>query len=587
MGIDKKNAIGDTVLGWKCEYSRWMKAAANDPLLMSDMKKLEDDKSREDSFYTELEFGTAGLRGIIGAGTNRMNRYVVRRASAGLAKYLLQLDGAAERGVAIAYDSRNYSDVFAMEAALTLCAYGVKCYIYNSLRSVPQLSFTVRRLDCASGIVITASHNPPMYNGYKVYQADGGQCTPSQAGNILDCIRSFDYFDVEPMSYAMALSSEMLTIIGGDIDEEYYRATQTLLLHPDCVKRHGGEISVVYTPLHGSGYVPVTQMLMRIGVSDVSVVAEQQNPDGDFPTVKAPNPEDPNAFTLAIGLANRIGAELCLATDPDSDRLGVAIRRPDNSFMLLTGNQTGVLLCHYILSSMADENKLPSNGLVVKSFVSSAMADAICRKYGISIKDVPTGFRFISEWIERCATSGEYTFIFGFEESYGCLAGGFARDKDAICASALVCEAAVWYKTHGKTLYDVLQEMYRTYGFYLEKVQSRSLAGKEGMERIAGAMAKLRAEPPAAIGGEPVLAYEDFLSDCRVEHDGSVRETGLPKSNALRFILPDGAWVVVRPSGTEPKLKLYVGAVGATKDASEAQLDSIVSYMDALLDTIM
>ncbi len=572
---------------WKDEYDRWMAQAHSDAELMEDMEELTDDTMREESFYTELEFGTAGLRGVIGAGTNRMNKYVVRRATAGLAQYLLGIEGAAQRGVAIAYDSRNRSSSFAKEAACTLCAYGVRCYLFRTLHSVPQLSFTVRHLNCAAGIVITASHNPPAYNGYKVYQADGGQCTPDQAAEILRHIRSVDYFDVKTMPYYDALSEDVLTTIGDEIDERYFAATQSLLLHPECVREHGCDTAVVYTPLHGSGYVPVTQMLSRIGITDISVVREQAAPDGNFPTVKAPNPEDPDAFTLAIELADRVGAEICLATDPDADRLGVAIRRPNGRFMLLTGNQTGALLCHYILSSLAEMGKLPKNGLVVKSFVSTAMADAICRHYGVTIKDVPAGFRFISEWIEHASTTGEYTFLFGFEESYGSLAGGFARDKDAICASCLVCEAAVWYKTQGKTLYDVLKEMYELYGFYSEKVESRSLSGKEGMERIASAMAALRSAPPKELGGLPVVAAEDFLCDRRICADGTEGTTGLPKSNAIRYILPDGAWVVIRPSGTEPKLKLYVGSVGDSAETSTTQLNCIVSSVNTLLDSMI
>lgn len=577
-------------MDWKKEYRRWADRAKGDPFLMEDMNKLTDDKSREEAFYTELEFGTAGLRGIIGAGTNRMNRYVVRRASKGLAEMISETEGAAgaKRGVAIAYDSRNCSDVFAMEAALTLCAAGIRVYLYTTLHSVPQLSFTVRHLNCIAGIVITASHNPPEYNGYKVYWSDGGQCAPDRANKILECIRRFDYFDVETMPTELALSSGMLTMIGAEIDEEYYKCTMSLLLHPDNLRENGRLLKAVYSPLHGSGRVPVTEILKRVGVSNLSVVPEQAEPNGDFPTVKAPNPEDRNAFTLAGKLADEVGADLMFATDPDSDRLGVAVRQPDGEFRLLTGNQTGALLTYYILSSLKDMGRLPENGLVVKSFVSTTLADAICRDFGVTIKDVLTGFRFISEWIEHCAVTGEYVFLFGFEESYGALAGGFARDKDAVCASMLVCDAAAYYMREGKTLYDVLMSIFEKYGFFAEKVKSYTLSGKEGMARIAGAMQSLRDEPLTEIGGEKVLQYEDHSVMLKLDTiTGEKGPTGLPRANALRYILPGGAWAVVRPSGTEPKLKVYIGSVGRTAEASGEQAEKLLSFMDVKLTGLL
>ena len=571
---------------WQMEYEHWLEHVGKEPDMLPEFLKLADDKQREDAFYTELEFGTAGLRGVIGVGTNRMNRYVVRRASAGLALAIVQLEGieAKERGVAIAYDSRNLSDVFAMETALTLCSYGIKCYLYNSLRSVPQLSFTVRHLNCIAGVVITASHNPPEYNGYKVYWQDGGQCAPDRASAILDNIRKVDYFEVEPMPYTTALSSGLLTIIGTDVDEQYYALAKTLLLHPDALEENGDKLTVVYTPLHGSGNVPVQAILQRVGVTNVYVVPEQEEPDGNFPTVKAPNPEDKNAFTLARQLAEKVGADVMLATDPDSDRLGVAVRKPDGEYQLLTGNQTGALLCRYKLSSMAENGTLPENGLVVKSFVSTTLANAICKKYDVDIIDVLTGFRFISEIIEECETTGKFNFLFGFEESYGSLAGTFVRDKDAICASMLICEAAVWYGMQGKSLYDVMQDIYAEYGYYKEAVKNYTLSGKEGMQKIADAMRRLAEEPLTAIGGEPVEVYEDHNKQLRYDlRSGETEPTGLPKSNALRYMLPAGAWAVVRPSGTEPKLKLYIGAVGTDEAACEAQAAKLLEDMDARL----
>lgn len=574
---------------WSYEYSRWLEKSGGDPFLAEDMAKLDSPKAREEAFYTELEFGTAGLRGIIGAGTNRMNRYVVRRASRGLAEMIIETCGmeGARRGVAIAYDSRRRSDIFAMETALTLCASGIRCYLYTTLHSVPQLSFTVRHLNCIAGVVITASHNPPEYNGYKVYWEDGGQCAPDRANKILECIRRFDYFEVEPMPYERALSSGFLTLIGREVDEEYYKCTESLLIHPENLRENGHKLNAVYTPLHGSGCVPVTEILKRVGVTNIHVVPEQEAPDGDFPTVKAPNPEDPNAFTLARALADKVGADLIFATDPDSDRLGVVVRKPDGEFMQLTGNRTGALLTHYILSSLAEEGRLPENGLVVKSFVSTTLADAICDRYGICHKDVLTGFRFISEWIEHCAVTHEYEFLFGFEESYGCLAGSFSRDKDAVCASMLVCDAAAYYMSRGRTLYDVLCELDREYGHYVETVKSYSLSGKEGMEKIANAMKLLREKPLTGIAGSRVAVYEDHAKSERYDPaSGEVSSTGLPKANALRYRLENGAWAVVRPSGTEPKLKFYVGVSSDTAESAEAlakavtgELDSIVSAM--------
>ena len=577
-------------MDWKYEYSRWLEEAKKDPFLAADMAALKDEKEIEESFYTELEFGTAGLRGIIGAGTNRMNNYVVRRASRGLAEIILETCGeeGARRGVAIAYDSRNRSDIFAMETALTLCKCGIRCFLYTTLHSVPQLSFTIRHLGCIAGVVITASHNPPEYNGYKVYWEDGGQCAPDRANAILSCIRRFDYFGIDIMETELALSSGMLTMIGKEVDEEYYKCTESLLLHPENLKENGHLLNAVYTPLHGSGYRPVTEILARVGVTNLHVVPEQAEPDGDFPTVKAPNPEDKNAFTLARKLADETGADFMFATDPDSDRLGVAVRKKDGEFMLLTGNQTGALLTYYILSSLKEQGRLPDNGLVVKSFVSTTLADAICVEFGVTIKDVLTGFRFISEWIEHCAVTHEYEFLFGFEESYGALAGGFARDKDAVCASMLVCDAAAHYMSCGKTLCDVLDEICEEFGYYMEKVKSYTLSGKEGMEKIASAMRALIKEPLRFIGGEAAEYYEDHNSQTRLRLEtGEAIPTGLPKANALRWLLPGGAWAVVRPSGTEPKLKLYLGSVGESREAAEAQLDRMMADMDGRISALL
>lgn len=573
------------------QYQRWL----NEPSLSdSEREELEairnDDKQQEDRFYKELEFGTAGLRGVIGMGTNRMNDYVVRRATAGVAEYLNKFENAAKMGVAIAYDSRHSSDRFAELSACTLAAYGIKCYLFSTLHSVPQLSFTVRNLGCAAGIVITASHNPPAYNGYKVYWAHGGQCGPTQAADILACIREFDYFGTKLMPLDEAIEKGLVKMIGEDEDEDYYEKTMSVMLNPEIVRSEAEKAgNIVYTPLHGSGYEPVTTILQRIGIKNLYVVDEQRLPDGDFPTVKAPNPEDPNAFTLAMELGRKVNANLLFATDPDSDRLGVAVRMPDGEYRVLTGNQIGSLLIYYILSERKAQRRLPEDGFVVKSIVSTSLADVICRSFGIEIRHVLTGFRFIAEQIDISEYTGSGRFLFGFEESYGFLAGGYAHDKDAILAAMLVCEAAVVYASRGKGLVDVLNEIYEKYGYYIEKTKSYTLEGKVGMERIELAMASLRRRPPVAFArDEPVLVREDFSIDEKYDRISGVRSRiGLPRADVVRYNLGGNGWVVVRPSGTEPKLKLYVGASGKTEKEALARIDRILSKADEMITEIL
>ena len=575
-------------MDYKQNYQAWLAAPGLDPALRQELESISHNPAeQEERFYTELAFGTAGLRGILGAGTNRMNVHVVRRATQGLADYLKTFPDGPERGVAIAYDSRHMSDVFARESALVLAQNGIRVYLYSTLHSVPQLSFTILHLHCKAGIVITASHNPPAYNGYKVYWEHGGQAGPEQANEILRYIQQADYFSVAAMDAEAAQKSGLLQMIGQEVDEAYYAAIQTLLLHPDLVREKGKDLRLVYTPLHGSGCVPVRQILQRIGITNVSIVPEQEKPDGDFPTVKAPNPEDPAAFALAIPLADQVGADAILATDPDSDRLGAAFRRRDGGFTVLTGNQIGSLLIHYILSNRAAKGDLPGNGLVVKSLVSTRMVDAICAHYGVEIRDVLTGFRFISEQIAQCEATGEHTFLFGFEESYGFLAGTFARDKDAICAAMLLSEACVYYREQGKTLYDVLQEMYKTYGYFKESVKSYTLEGKAGLEKIAGAMAALRQSPPQDFAGVPILAWEDYKSRTRKEKDGSQQPLALPQSDVLRYFLEGGAWMCIRPSGTEPKLKLYIGANAPAEEEVDALLSRLMNAADEKLSSLL
>lgn len=565
-------------------YEAWLNEPALDAASRAELAAIADDPQEiEERFYRELEFGTAGLRGILGAGTNRMNAYVVRRATQGLSDYLLQSDDAKRRGVCIAYDSRLFSAEFAKEAACVLAANGIKAYLFSTLHSVPQLSFALQRLGCIAGVVITASHNPSKYNGYKVYWAYGGQAAPEQAAAIYEAIQSVPMFSPRLSDYGKAVAAGEITLIGAEEDEAYYAATEKLLLDPELVRRRGGSLPIVYTPLHGTGAVPVRELLTRVGLTNVLTVFEQAAPDGRFPTVTAPNPEDPNAFRLAIALAEKAGARVCLATDPDADRLGVAVKTKGDEWVTLTGNQIGCILLEHILSSLNRQRRLPKNGVVIKSIVSTRLADAICAAYGVALENVMTGFRFIGEKVDEYQRSGEKTFLFGFEESFGFLAGGLARDKDAVSSAMLAAEACVSYAERGMTLSDALDEIYATYGYYSESVKSYTLEGKEGMEKIAGAMACLRENPPKDFANTTVTTAEDYLI-CRCEHaDGSGCEISLPKSDTLRWLLADESWIVIRPSGTEPKLKLYIGARAKTKERLDTTLAALLKDVDALL----
>ena len=576
-------------MGYLESYRAWRASPAVDAETKRELAAIAGDPAEiEDRFYRTLEFGTAGLRGVIGAGTNRMNVYVVRQATQGLADYLGAIPGAAQRGVCIAYDSRRCSELFARETAAVLAGNGVRAYLFERLHAVPQLSFAVRHLGCAAGVVITASHNPAKYNGYKVYWSHGGQCTPEQAADILRRIQLVPMFAARLCELDEAVADGRVTMVGKEEDEAYYAASLSVLPYPDLLREKGGSLPIVYTPLHGTGNLPVRELLRRAGVTNVSVVPEQAEPDGAFPTVHAPNPEDPDAFRLAIQLAERTGAHVCLATDPDADRLGVAVKKHDGRWAVLTGNQIGCLLLEHLLGALSEQGRLPKNGVVIKSIVSTRLADAIAARYGVEMVDVLTGFRFISEKIDEYARTGEKTFLFGFEESYGFLAGGYSRDKDAILAAALAVEMCAAYDARGMTLYDGLQELYRTYGYYKERVNSYTLEGKAGMERIAETMATLRRVPITAVEDVSVTAYEDYLSGTRfLARGGGTEPLTLPRSDLVRLLLSDGSWIVVRPSGTEPKLKLYIGGRGETEAAVDAHLAALFADMDARLRTLL
>ena len=569
-------------MNYRDEYQKWLAMFKDDAETVQELQSIAgDEKEIEDRFYTDLAFGTAGLRGVLGMGANRMNIYNVRRATKGLAQYLIA-QNLQDAGVAIAYDSRIKSDVFAKETALTLAANGVKAYLFESLRPVPVLSYTVRHLQTSAGVVITASHTPPQYNGYKVYAADGAQLGPEAADAVTGYIQALQYTDCVPMDEKEALEKGLLKIIGKkEVDDDYTAMIKSLSVRPELLEERGKDLNIVYTPLHGSGNVPVRRVLKELGIH-VTVVPEQELPDGHFPTVTAPNPEDPAAFKLAIPLADKVGATVVFGTDPDCDRLGAAVRDGKGEFHTLTGNQIACLLLSHILRSRQEKGTLPKNGAAVKSIVSTKMADAIAASYGVKMYDVLTGFKFIGEKIQQFEESGEHTFLFGFEESFGYLSGTQVRDKDAVNASLLVCEAACACMERGETLYDALQALYRKYGYFKEKGVSVTLPGKDGVEKIKSIMAQLRSHYPAEIAGVKVTAVKDFQKGVRIEN-GVETKLDYPASNVIYFEMENDNWVCVRPSGTEPKIKLYVASKADSQEAVDALNDKMTEEAKKLL----
>ena len=561
-------------------YLAWYTADAVDEKTKEELFSISRDRKEiEERFYKELEFGTAGLRGLIGAGTNRMNRYVVRRATQGLANYILSFPDGSARGVCIAFDSRRFSKEFAEETAAVLAGNNIKVYLFSTLHSVPQLSFTLLRRSCIAGVVITASHNPKEYNGYKVYWDDGAQAAPEQASAIFDAINRVAPFTETRADFHEALDDGRIELIGASDDEAYYAAAEKLLTDPALVREKGGAFSLVYTPLNGTGAVPVKALFSRIGVKNLYLVPEQAEPDGEFPTLAAPNPEDPAAFSYGVKLAEAKGASAVFATDPDADRLGAAVRDHDGKWHTLTGNQIGALLIGHILSSRKAAGRLPKNGVIVKSIVSTSLADAIAKSYGLTVENVLTGFRFIGEKIAKYEKTGEKTFLFGFEESFGFLAGTHCRDKDAVSSAMLLAELCIRADAlENKTLYDKLADLYETYGYYKERVSSYTLAGKEGLEKIASAMRALREKPLSSAAGFAVTEAADYENAAK---------TGLPRSNMLRYALENGAWIVVRPSGTEPKLKLYIAASEKDEKGVDALLGRLFDDMDATLKALL
>lgn len=557
-------------------YEAWLADPSIDAATREELAALRgNEKEIEDRFYRELEFGTGGLRGVMGAGTNRLNVYTVGKATQGLANWTL--GKSSQPSVVIAHDSRNNSPEFALDAALVLAANGVKAYLFKSLRPTPQLSFAVRALGAASGIVITASHNPPEYNGYKAYGSDGCQLVPADAEEVIGAIQAVTSFDqVKRISREEAEAQGLLHWLGDEEDRDYIRTVAAQSLNSGLLKGGlGKDLTVVYTPLHGSGNMPVREALAEAGLSNVHIVPEQEQPDGYFSTVKSPNPEERDAFALAIKLGQEVGADIIVGTDPDCDRMGAVVRNNDGEYVVLTGNQSGAIMVNYLLGTLKERGQLPANGVLVKTIVTSEMGADIAASYGVKVVNTLTGFKYIGEKMTQYERNGEQTFLFGYEESYGYLAGTYARDKDAVVASLLICEAAAYYKSQGKTLYDVLLELYAQYGFYLEHLESRTLKGVDGVQQIAGIMQDWRANPPVEVAGTRVAQVLDYLPGL----------DGLPSENVLKYLLEDGSWFCLRPSGTEPKIKVYFAVRGQSlskaKDAIGLLAKSVMERVDS------
>ncbi len=571
---------------WKTTYETWGNFEDLETNLKEELVSLaENEKMLEDAFYAPLEFGTAGMRGVLGVGVNRMNIYTVRQATEGLARFMDSLgEETKKRGVAIAFDSRHQSPEFAMEAAKTLGAHGIPSYVFESLRPTPELSFAVRFKNAYAGIMITASHNPAEYNGYKVYGEDGGQMPPKEADALTEYVRGIkNSLTIDVLSEEDLKKSNLLTILGEDVDAPYLELVKTVTVNSDLVKEMSKEMKLVFTPLHGTGQMLGERALKNAGFASISVVPEQAIPDPNFPTIKSPNPEEHSAFEYAIRLGEKENADVLVATDPDADRLGIAVKVPAGHYEVLSGNQIASLMLHYLLTAQKEAGTLPSNGVVLKSIVSSELATAIAKSFSIKMVDVLTGFKFIAEKIKQYEMDHTQTFLFGFEESYGYLVKPFVRDKDAIQALVLVAEVAAFYKKQGKTMYDGLQDIYATYGYYEEKTISVTLAGIEGSAKIKALMAKFREEAPIEFAGISVASMEDFDASQRIYSDGKVEIIDMPAANVLKYSLADGSWIAIRPSGTEPKIKFYIAAVAS----SAVEVDKKVAEFEKTIQTLI
>lgn len=555
------------------KYNLWIDSSYIDEDTKEELRTIKDEKDLEDRFYRELEFGTGGLRGIIGAGTNRMNVYTVGKATQGLANYL-NSNYIEDKSVAIAHDSRIMSREFAETAAEVLAANGIKVYIFDSLRPTPMLSYTTRYLKCKAGICVTASHNPKTYNGYKVYGEDGGQITDKKAKDILECIENVDNFAlIKKLNFNEGVKNGIINIIGEEVDKTYYEKVKTLAIRKNLIKEKAKDLKIIYTPLHGAGNIPVRRVLNELGYANVQVVKEQEAPDGTFPTAPYPNPEKKEVFDIALTMAEDINADIIFGTDPDCDRIGAVVKDNKGEYKVLTGNQVGLLLSHYMLSSLKDLNELPSNGTVIKTIVTTDMIEEIAKEFDITVMNVLTGFKYIGEKIKEFEENKKFSYIFGFEESYGYLAGDFVRDKDAVIAAALICEMTLYYKEQGLSLYEGLIKLYDKYGYFKENLISMDFAGKEGQEKIEKILHYLRHSMSPAIAGIKIVKKADYKLG--IEKDVvNIQETiiDLPKSNVLKFILEDGSWLVVRPSGTEPKMKVYLSVKGKSMEEAEIKI---------------
>ena len=571
-------------------YKEWLANPYFDEATKEELKAIEgNEKEIEDRFYTELEFGTAGLRGVIGAGVNRMNIYTVRKATQGLANYILK-QGGDKKCVAIAFDSRRMSPEFADEAALCLAANGIKAYRFESLRPTPELSFAVRELNCIAGINITASHNPPEYNGYKVYWEDGAQITPPHDSGIMGEVKAVvDYATVKTMDKEAAKEAGLYEIIGAEVDDKYIAQLKKQVKNPELIKEYQKDLTIVYTPLHGTGNIPARRVLKEIGFENVYVVPEQELPDGEFPTVSYPNPEAAEAFELALKLAKEKDADLVLATDPDADRLGVYVKdTKSGEYITLTGNMSGCLIGEYELSQIKEKSGIPEDGIFVKTIVSTNMADAIAKYYNVQLIECLTGFKYIGQQILKTEQTGKGTYLFGFEESYGCLVGTHARDKDAIVATMALCEAAAYYKSKNMTLWDAMIEMYDRYGYYKDDVKSITMKGIEGLQKIKEILENLRANTPETVGDYKVLSARDYKADTIKDMaTGEVKPTGLPSSNVLYYDLNDDAWLCVRPSGTEPKVKFYYGVKGTSLEDADKKSAELGEKVLEMINSMM
>ena len=568
------------------EYKKWCESSEFDEETKKELIAIKDDeKEIEDRFYKELEFGTAGLRGVIGAGTNRMNKYTVGKATQGLANYILE-QGTQDKGVAISYDSRRMSDEFSLQTALILNANGIKTYLFEKLRPVPELSFTVRQLGCTAGIMITASHNPPKYNGYKVYWDDGSQIVAPRDKDIIAKVRAIsDFKEIKTISKEEAVNKGLFNVVGTEMDDKYINTLKSLVLNPEIVREEGKKLKIVYTPLHGTGNTVTSRLLKELGFENVYVVPEQEKPDGNFPTVDYPNPEDKKAFKLAIELAKKVDADVVLANDPDADRLGIYAKdTKTGEYMTYTGNMSALLIAEYRISQMKEKGLLPADGMFITTIVSSELAKAIAKNYGLECIEVLTGFKNIGAVIKKAEEKKDKTYVFGFEESYGCLIGDYARDKDGISAVMSLCEAAAYYKSKGMTLWDQMMKIYEKYGFYKEDQVSIVLEGADGAEKIKSMMTNMRNNLPEKIGKYKVIEFKDVeLDEIKNLVTGEQRKTGLPKSNVLYYELENNAWCCVRPSGTEPKIKLYMGVKADSMESAEKDLEELKDAMVRLV----